>query len=640
MKKKRVLALIMMLALVFNFFSFTGLEVLAEEKLAAPTNLRWEGTKAVWDAVEDANYYMIDIYKDDTPVLGSIIVTENEYDAISLMNSNGGGKYTFYAWALKNHPMDNDSDKNTTSYRSDKSPEYNLIRYNISLDSYLSSFCLVYNEEEDCNESLFVETASPGDRIIIQYDQYTNSIPKGKYVKDIKYTGIDNTSEGFVFDEGGSFGAGIIFDMPENDVSFETVLGDTEDYIIDLSKDNITISEAVWLCFANSTYNSEPYSWKESEKDSNNVYWYVIDIDSDGTWDIKISGQESKYESYKVIKNPNTNLNSLIRLTTNDDYRPNYYICLDFEDKEEGTLDNATAPNDNYAGAALSNTVEEIKTSVLTEEDKEALKSGEDIKVWLDVDDITTTVSKTDKDKVEASKPKGYSVGSYLNIDLFKKIGSDKEKKVSDVPNGKVKVEISIPVELQKKGRTFKVVRLHNDAATVLSTTLNGMKLTFETDQFSTYALVYSDTATDTKPDASVKTVDMYRLYNPNSGEHFYTASAGEKDHLVSVGWNYEGLGWKAPSSSNTPVYRLYNPNAGDHHYTKNKAERDMLISVGWNDEGIGWYSDDAEGVPLYRQYNPNAVAGSHNYTTNKAENDYLASIGWSAEGVGWYGVK
>ena len=135
-------------------------------------------------------------------------------------------------------------------------------------------------------------------------------------------------------------------------------------------------------------------------------------------------------------------------------------------------------------------------------------------------------------------------------------------------------------------------------------------------------------------------TVNMYRLYNPNSGEHFYTASTAEKNHLVSVGWNYEGIGWKAPASSNTPVYRLYNPNAGDHHYTMDKGERDMLISVGWNDEGIGWDSDDAKGVPLYRQYNPNAVAGSHNYTTNKAENDHLASIGWNAEGVGWYGVK
>lgn len=36
----------------------------------------------------------------------------------------------------------------------------------------------------------------------------------------------------------------------------------------------------------------------------------------------------------------------------------------------------------------------------------------------------------------------------------------------------------------------------------------------------------------------------MYRLYNPNSGEHFYTASASERDVLARVGWVYEGIGW------------------------------------------------------------------------------------------------
>ncbi len=135
-------------------------------------------------------------------------------------------------------------------------------------------------------------------------------------------------------------------------------------------------------------------------------------------------------------------------------------------------------------------------------------------------------------------------------------------------------------------------------------------------------------------------TINMFRLYNPNSGEHFYTSNAAEKKNLVLVGWRYEGIGWVAPASSNTPVYRLYNPNAGDHHYTMSAGEKDNLVSVGWNYEGIGWYSDDAKTVPLYRQYNPNAIAGSHNYTTNKSENDYLASIGWNAEGIGWYGLK
>ena len=136
------------------------------------------------------------------------------------------------------------------------------------------------------------------------------------------------------------------------------------------------------------------------------------------------------------------------------------------------------------------------------------------------------------------------------------------------------------------------------------------------------------------------KPVSMHRLYNPYSGEHFYTGSTEEKDFLVKEGWKYEGIGWTAPEKSSTPVYRLYNKNAGDHHYTTDAHEREVLISVGWTDEKIGWYSDDSKGVPLYRQYNPNAKAGSHNYTTDKHENDTLVSLGWVEEGIGWYGVK
>lgn len=74
----------------------------------------------------------------------------------------------------------------------------------------------------------------------------------------------------------------------------------------------------------------------------------------------------------------------------------------------------------------------------------------------------------------------------------------------------------------------------------------------------------------------------MYRLYNPNSGEHFYTANTLERDNVMSAGWKYEGTGWIAPSTGN-PVYRLYNSNAGDHFYTMSSFERDSLVSVGWN---------------------------------------------------------
>ena len=136
------------------------------------------------------------------------------------------------------------------------------------------------------------------------------------------------------------------------------------------------------------------------------------------------------------------------------------------------------------------------------------------------------------------------------------------------------------------------------------------------------------------------ETVDsMHRLYNSNSGEHFYTYSQDEYENLVGLGWTDEGTGWKAPEISNTPVYRMYNPNAGEHHYTSDISERDYLVSIGWNYEGIGWYSDDNQTTPLYRDYNPNAWANNHNYTTDAGEHEYLISQGWNAEGYGWYGL-
>jgi hypothetical protein len=135
-------------------------------------------------------------------------------------------------------------------------------------------------------------------------------------------------------------------------------------------------------------------------------------------------------------------------------------------------------------------------------------------------------------------------------------------------------------------------------------------------------------------------TSNMYRLYNPNSGEHFYTASLGEAKFLFNAGWRWEGIAWVAPNTSTAPVYRLYNPNAGDHHYTTSETERDSLVRAGWKYEGIGWYSDTVTGVRILREYNPNAKAGAHNFTSNEAENKNLVNLGWRFEGIAWYGAK
>ena len=132
---------------------------------------------------------------------------------------------------------------------------------------------------------------------------------------------------------------------------------------------------------------------------------------------------------------------------------------------------------------------------------------------------------------------------------------------------------------------------------------------------------------------------NMYRLYNPYSGEHLYSESLKERTRLTALGWEYEGVAWVAPVLSDTPVYRLYNPYSGDHHYTLDLGERDYLVRLGWNAEGIGWYSDDAEGMPLLRLFNPYLFVGSHLYTLSSSEYDDLIVLGWQGESVGWYGL-
>lgn len=127
----------------------------------------------------------------------------------------------------------------------------------------------------------------------------------------------------------------------------------------------------------------------------------------------------------------------------------------------------------------------------------------------------------------------------------------------------------------------------------------------------------------------------ILRMYNPNSGEHFYTANITEAKGLVKAGWDCEGTGWIQPAKG-ADVYRLYNPNAGDHHYTLNPTERDMLKRLGWRYEGVSFKSGGK--VAVLRVYNPNS--GRHHHTTSAAEKNALVKIGWRDEGVGWYAEK
>lgn len=131
----------------------------------------------------------------------------------------------------------------------------------------------------------------------------------------------------------------------------------------------------------------------------------------------------------------------------------------------------------------------------------------------------------------------------------------------------------------------------------------------------------------------------IFRLYNPNSGEHFYTGDAKEVKGLVQLGWNDEGVAWHSSEEEGTiPVYRLYNPNVGDHHYTTSLHEYDYLASIGWVREGECWQAvNKTDYRPVHRLYNPNAKVGAHHFTMDGVEAEYLADNGWKYEGTAFY---
>ena len=129
----------------------------------------------------------------------------------------------------------------------------------------------------------------------------------------------------------------------------------------------------------------------------------------------------------------------------------------------------------------------------------------------------------------------------------------------------------------------------------------------------------------------------MFRMYNPNTGEHFYIGSEVEKGNLVAAGWHYEGIGFTFPANTGAPVHRLFQPSTGEHLYTMNEAEKNTLMANGWNYEGIAFNSAYNTEAVQHRLHNPNATVGAYHFTFSEVEKQNLINAGWEYQGIGWY---
>ena len=170
---------------------------------------------------------------------------------------------------------------------------------------------------------------------------------------------------------------------------------------------------------------------------------------------------------------------------------------MSFEVRKKPEFNNTTNKEANACGADLAELTDDLNSKLLTDAEKTRLENGEEVKVWLEATDISASVSQTDKDLID-SKKGNTTIGMYLDIDLLKQIGSDSPVNITET-DGAVTITLKVPSSLINSNssvtRTYQMIRVHNGVATVIPCTYNAANQTisFETDQFSTYALAYVD---------------------------------------------------------------------------------------------------------------------------------------------------
>lgn len=134
----------------------------------------------------------------------------------------------------------------------------------------------------------------------------------------------------------------------------------------------------------------------------------------------------------------------------------------------------------------------------------------------------------------------------------------------------------------------------------------------------------------------------VFRLYNPHTNDHLYTASSIEAAAATTLGYQEEGVPFSAESGSDllVDVQRLHNPDTGDHLYTTSTVERDALLTsdTGYRYEGVAFqaYAAPTEGATAVHRYYLDGAA-DHFYTTSLAEG---AASGYRYEGVAWYSAS
>ncbi len=125
-------------------------------------------------------------------------------------------------------------------------------------------------------------------------------------------------------------------------------------------------------------------------------------------------------------------------------------------------------------------------------------------KIFLTVEDISGTVATADKNLVKGAAGSD-TIAAYLDVKMFKRVGTESPEEIHNTKDT-IRISLVLPDEYintdSSKTRNYCIIRVHEGVAEKLSAQFDPETnvLTFATNQFSTYAIVYNDTAKPSTP--------------------------------------------------------------------------------------------------------------------------------------------
>ena len=139
--------------------------------------------------------------------------------------------------------------------------------------------------------------------------------------------------------------------------------------------------------------------------------------------------------------------------------------------------------------------------------------------------------------------------------------------------------------------------------------------------------------------------ISLHKLINKETGRYLFTGDNAEITNLVAQGWDDDGIAFSlftplgSMPANQVDVIRLYNPSTSDHFYTTDSSEATAAIAVGYTYEAIigrALKADPKNQNQITVQRFFNSQTGEHYYTDSDSQGASLEANGYSKEGAAW----